>query len=316
MVGRTIWLDAGRHDDSVGGGNRERRNMVNLLVNQPMSDVERRRAIFDGGILLFSRRDATTALVDHARGLIAGAFGAHGPEEAQFSIEVDEFIDRVGPLKTLFTNDDRTKVLVRDVLGAFGCDLDTTYFDVPRLRVVPHGGYLSSGVSYAYKAHRDTWYASPPAQVNWWMPVFPVLPSRAMSFFPAYFAEAVPNSSARFDYGEWCRVGRQLAASQVGEDTRAHPLPQSEIDTTSELRVAGDAGELLVFSAGQLHATAPNESGATRFSIDFRTVSLDDLEAGNAAVNVDSEATGTTLGDFIRAADFAPHLLAPAIKVG
>ena len=183
--------------------------MANLYLNHELGCSERRALVFQGDLLLYTRRPSTQALADHAIAMAVEALAPHEPERAQFALPVEAFVERVGPLKSRFTNDRRTKELVRDVLAAFGCDLDDTYFDVPRLRVVPHGDYLTSGVSYAYKAHRDVWYASPPAQVNWWMPVFAVIADRAMSFFPDYWAKAVPNSSAEFDYSEWCRVGRR-----------------------------------------------------------------------------------------------------------
>jgi hypothetical protein len=50
----------------------------------------------------------------------------------------------------------------------------------------------------------------------------------------------------------------------------------------------------------------PNTTSRTRFSIDFRTVNLDDLAEQRGARNVDSLCTGTTLGDFLRAADLMP----------
>ena len=280
--------------------------MVGIYQNHELDCAERRRLVFRGDILLYSRSAATAALADHAIALSSEALAPLEPESAQDDLPVEEFIARVGPLKSRFTNDLRTKELVRDLLAAFGCDLDATYFDVPRLRVVPHGDYLSSGVSYAYKAHRDTWYSSPAAQVNWWMPVFTVTTDRAMSFFPEYWDRAVANSSARFDYGEWCRVGRQLATKQVGQDTRNHPLPDEPVSVASELRIAGTKGDILIFSAAQLHATAANTSGRTRFSIDFRTLHRDDLEQGRGAPNIDSRPNGTTLGDFLRASDFSP----------
>jgi hypothetical protein len=133
-----------------------------------------------------------------------------------------------------------------------------------------------------------------------------VTSNRAMSFFPEYWNKAVTNSSGDFDYGEWCRVGRTMAASQVMEDTRKHPLPLTTVETRSELRIAGTKGDVILFSAAQLHSTAPNQSGLTRFSIDFRTINLDDLDGGRGAPNIDSRATGTTVGDFLRASDFEP----------
>lgn len=280
--------------------------MVGIYHNHPFSDRERRDHIFAGDLLLYSRGPATAALADHAITMIREAFDPHAPQRAQYTLSVEEFVKRAGPLKTRFTNELRTKELIRDVLCEFGCDPEDSYFDVPRLRIVPAGGYLSSGVSYAYKAHRDIWYASPTAQVNWWMPVFAVTAERAMSFYGEYWTKALPNSSADFDYGEWCSVGRKMATSQVKEDTRKHPLPLRDPDPASELRICGTKGDMIMFSASHLHATAPNESDVTRFSIDFRTVALSDLKTGRGGPNVDTRATGSTLGDFLHATDFAP----------
>jgi hypothetical protein len=55
-----------------------------------------------------------------------------------------------------------------------------------------------------------------------------------------------------------------------------------------------------------MHSTVPNSTQRTRFSIDFRTVNLDDLVNGKSAHNVDAESTGTTLRDFVRSSDLAP----------
>jgi len=60
----------------------------------------------------------------------------------------------------------------------------------------------------------------------------------------------------------------------------------------------------MLFSAAQLHSTVRNTCGVTRYSVDFRTVNLDDLQNRNGAPNIDSACTGTTLRDYIRASDF------------
>jgi hypothetical protein len=280
--------------------------MVAIYVDHPLPDDARRRLLFDGALLLNSRSKATVALSEYAGSMIGEAFSPHAPETAQNDIPVQEFVERVAPLKKAFTNAQRTKELIRDVLIDAGCDLADTYFDVPRLRVVPHGGYLSAGVSYAYKPHRDTWYAAPLAQINWWMPIYAVTPQRAMSFFPEYWDKSVRNSSCDFDYEEWCTVGRPGAVSQVTIDTRKHPLPLEEVSAASDLRIGGMPGDMIRFSGSHLHSTFPNVSGVTRFSADFRTVSLQDLRTRTGAPNVDSSATGSTLRDFISAKDFTP----------
>ena len=51
----------------------------------------------------------------------------------------------------------------------------------------------------------------------------------------------------------------------------------------------------MLFSAAQLHSTVPNSSGLTRYSIDFRTVHLDDVWNKRGALNIDSACSGTTL---------------------
>ncbi len=269
------------------------------------SDATRRDHIYDGSIFLTAPAPTVIALCDFARTMIEAALPAGDPRTAQFNLPVTEFVNLIGPLKSSFTNHPRTKELLRNLLEEFGCDLERTYFDVPRLRVATHGGYLTAGVGYAYRPHRDIWYSSPVTQVNWWTPIYPLAEEQALVFYPSYWAKAVSNSSKDFDYDEWCRIGRQQAASQIAVDTRKHPLAQEAIPADAEVRLVTDAAATICFSSAHLHATAPNTSGMTRFSFDFRTVNLDDLTAGKGAQNPDAAASGTTLGDFIRASDFS-----------
>jgi hypothetical protein len=283
---------------------------MNVSFDPQLTDDERRHRIFDGHLILYSSRVSTKALCHHAKAMIDDAFGALDPETAQDHLSVEEFVAIVGPLKTRFTNDDRTKALLRNVLDDYGCDRDQTSFDVPRLRVVTHSGYLSAGVGYVYKAHRDVWYSSPHSQLNWWAPVFDVTPERSMGMFPSYWNRPIANTSADFDYDEWCRVGRQQAASQVDVDTRKHPLP-SETVKGDPMCMGLGVGTILIFSSAHLHATMPNTSGKTRFSVDFRTVNEEDVRAGRGAPNVDCRALGTTLGDFLRASDLSHRPLDP-----
>jgi hypothetical protein len=42
----------------------------------------------------------------------------------------------------------------------------------------------------------------------------------------------------------------------------------------------------------------------TRFSIDFRTVHLDDVAERNGAPNLDAACTGTVMRDFMRGSDY------------
>ena len=64
-------------------------------------------------------------------------------------------------------------------------------------------------------------------------------------------------------------------------------------------------GGVINFSGQHLHSSVINNSGRTRFSIDFRTVNVDDAIARREAANVDAACTGSAFGDFIRVADFS-----------
>jgi hypothetical protein len=54
-----------------------------------------------------------------------------------------------------------------------------------------------------------------------------------------------------------------------------------------------------------MHSSVPNTSDVTRFSIDFRTVHLDDALARAGAANVDAACSGTVMRDFIRGTDLS-----------
>jgi hypothetical protein len=61
----------------------------------------------------------------------------------------------------------------------------------------------------------------------------------------------------------------------------------------------------MLFSGDHLHATIPNTSPSTRYSIDFRTVQLADVRNRVGAPHVDAWCTGTSLRDFRRLSDLA-----------
>src|SRR6266478_6513170 len=125
--------------------------MSAILFDSKMGDELRRVRVFDGDLLLFSATAGTKELVEFARRTIQESIPKVDPQTAQSTMAVEDFVAIVAPLKTKFTNHQHTQVLVQGLLTAFGCYLEKTYFDVPRLRVVTHGGYLSAGVGYAYK---------------------------------------------------------------------------------------------------------------------------------------------------------------------
>jgi hypothetical protein len=268
-------------------------------------DDDRRRAIYDGSILVTSPDETTTAFCRFTRDLVVDAFGGLEPEVAQHQLPVERYAGILGELKPRFIHHPRSKEHIRAILERRGCDLERTYFDVPRLRTSTSGGYLTSGIAYAWHPHRDTWYSAPMAQLNFWMPVYDVEPGNAMAFHPRYFDVAIPNTSEGYNYYEWNAKHRGTATANVKAETR--PLPRATIapDISAPLILVTPVGGLLQFSGQHLHSSVPNQTGRTRYSIDFRTVHIGDLAAGLGAPNVDANCTGSAIRDFIRADDFS-----------
>jgi len=267
-----------------------------------MSDDERRLKLFHGDLFLYSPTAHSLELIAFARQMAEEAFAPHFPTDAQHHLAPQEYVDVLAKLKPTFINHPRSKDLVAGILADLRVDLEQSYLDVPRLRTMT-SEFLNAGLTLQFESHRDTWFSAPFSQINYWIPVYEVAENNAMAFHPRYFAGAVKNSSRDYNYTEWVTYGRAAAAAQVDAETRKQPEAEEEIEREPDIRVITPPGGILIFSGSQLHTTIPNTSGRTRFSIDFRTVNRGDVEAHAGAANVDSECTGTNLGDFLRATD-------------
>jgi hypothetical protein len=278
-----------------------------VYLDAKMSDDARRRALYDGQLFLYSPTPASLELVRLARQMAEDAFAPLDPQAAQFSLKVEKYVEILAALKPKFIHQPRCKELLPRILGELGCDLTKTYFDVPRLRTATSDNYLTSGIAYAFHPHRDTWYSAPMCQINFWMPVYDIEPDNSMAFHLRYWGRAVRNGSAEYNYAEWNRMSRQSAAEHIKTDTRKQPRPEEPLELDPQVRLICPPGGIIVFSGAHLHSTVPNTSGQTRYSIDFRTVHLDDVLSESGAANVDSACTGTTMGDYLRGTDLA-HL--------
>jgi hypothetical protein len=274
-----------------------------VSFDSSLSDPLRRDQLYNGRLFVFSPCASTTALCVFAQKMIEEAFGNKDPRTAQYGMPVEKFVSICAPLKPAFIHHPTTMKLIRDVVEELGCALDDTYIDVPRLRMVTHGGYLTSGVGYAHHPHRDTWYSAPMCQLNWWFPIYPFDTESSMAFHARYWSQPIKNGSSQFNYYQWNMDGRKNAAKHITSDTRVQPRAEEPLELEPQIRLVCPPGGIILFSAAQLHSTVPNTSGLTRYSIDFRTVNINDLVESRGAPNIDSAPTGTSLRDFRRAAD-------------
>ncbi len=135
-----------------------------------------------------------------------------------------------------------------------------------------------------------------------------------MAIHPGYWDRPVRNGSREYNYFKWNLESRQNAAKHVKTDTRIQPHAEEPLDLEPQLRLVCDVAGSYSFSAAHMHSTVPNTTGATRYSIDFRTVHLDDVLAQAGAPNIDSACTGTTMRDYMRGSDLS-KLPSEAIKL-
>jgi len=278
---------------------------MNIFVDSNLSDDARRMELYRGSIFVHSPSSTALKLCGLAQELIEEAFDPFEPLNVHRHISPERSAEILAVLKPKFIHHPQSKVHIQGMLSELGCDLSQTYFDVPRLRTAFPGDYLKSGIAYAFHPHRDTWYSAPYCQINWWMPVFDVYSENCMAIHPHYFDRAIRNGSREYNYHKWNMESRQNAAKHIKADTRVQPRPEEPIELDPQFRVIGKVGGAYQFSAASLHSTVPNTSGVVRYSVDFRTVHLGDVLGRIGAPNVDSECTGTTMGDYLRGTDLS-----------
>ncbi len=278
---------------------------MNIYVDSKMGDDARRRELYQGSIFVHSPSPGALKLCRLAQEMVEEAFGRIDPLRLQDSVAVENCVETLAALKPRFIHHPRSKEYIREMLAELGCDLEKTYLDVPRLRTSFPGDYLKTGIAYAFHAHRDTWYSAPMCQINWWMPVYPLNSDNCMALHPHYWSRPVKNGSSRYNYTRWNQESRHSAAQHIKTDTREQPKPEEPMDLEPQVKLVCDVGGVFLFSGAQMHSSVPNTSGLTRYSIDFRTVHIDDVWARTGAPNVDSACTGTTMRDYLRGTDLA-----------
>jgi hypothetical protein len=277
-----------------------------VFYDSEIPDAVRRQQLYDGQLFVYSKRASILAFAEFANSMIEGAFGELDPRTAQKSMKVEQYADLLGKLKPAFIHHPESKRHVRNICEDLGCDLEKTYFDVPRMRSSTSDNYLTSGIAFAWHPHRDTWYSAPACQINWWFPIYDIESGNAMAFHPRYWNQPVKNSSVEYNYYVWNKLYRgEDVAKLVKQDPRPLPRATEPMELDPQIRLICPVGGIILFSGAQMHSSVPNTSGVTRFSIDFRTVHLDDAVGKRGAPNIDSACTGTVMRDYRRCTDLA-----------
>lgn len=257
-----------------------------------------REAIYAGKVVRIPANALSRRLVLAVWAAIEQEFGgATARRKLQFKLSGDEFYTRIGKVRKRLASEELYRKRLFELLAHLGFAKGEHAVDPVRLRAVTHLGHENPKAAPAYTAHRDTWYANPQAQINWWIPLHAVTEADSFAFFHDSFDKPVPNNSAGFDYDEWmANVGWQSTSGKPAVYPQAQ---EGSFSAENGDAFCSGAGDIILFSAAHLHQTVKNASGLTRFSIDFRTVHLGDHASGKGAANVDNGSTGSALKDYL-----------------
>ena len=255
-----------------------------------------RAAIFRGEIVRRDACDASRALADIARRHACVAFECEADALRVLHRRHADSWERTCAARAALASDPEAHATSIDLAVALGFSRESLAFDAPRLRVVTPKAHERPAAARAYYMHRDTWYGSPASQVNVWVPLFDVDERDSFAIWPAALGAHVENDSAAFDYERFtARGGFQSAGIIDAAYPRALATPPG-----NPFRIRARANEIIAFAAAHLHATTPNETDATRLSVDVRFVDLGDHARGEGAPDDDNASRGSALVDYMR----------------
>lgn len=252
--------------------------------------------LFAGEVLIFRQLAPVRALAAQADRLIRARFPevADDPTAVTRAVPRDPFVRRAADLRRDYGADPAVLALWRQALAAAGLVPARTYWDHCRLRINPPGTSHHSRRILNLPAHRDSWGSMLHQQINWWAPVYPVSAERTLLIHPRAWNHPVANDSADWDLEA---LRRRRAAGDVGD----YPLLPTAGDPSEwgpAVPVMPAPGDLVAFSAAHLHASAPNETGLSRFNIEGRTLDAAEWRAGRGAPNPDGHAPRVALSWF------------------
>jgi hypothetical protein len=274
------------------------------VVSNALNGDHCRDRLYGGDLLIFKSLPPLTELCAATDALIRAALGDCDPVLAHVSLDREEYADRVASLQKQCRKDAQIRWLFSSALQHIGLDLQRTCWDWLYLRVLPPGQSHTSRRTQALGFHRDTWASNVYAQINWWTPIYPITSARTLAFYPAYWSRRLENTSANWDLEEM--RSRRMGGASHKAAIPIVPEPTEQVEMALELRIVIEPGDLLCFSGAHLHASVPNDSGVTRFSIEVRTVDVEDVIRGRGAPNIDGQAPHVALDWFHRIEDRAP----------
>jgi len=265
-----------------------------IQLDHPISDPQRAEQIFRGELLVFRQIPAMQQLIDRTDRLLRDKLGGLEPARAQHQLSPEDFLQLSGEAQSEFRKSQWPKDLFFSALQQCGVELAKTFYDHFPLRVVPFDLNQDGSHNGAHRAaighHRDSWGANIHSQINWWAPIYPLEAERTIAFYPDYWDKPLANNTDSWRFENYLAERRKVPEERRSAYPSA-PNPLETVDETHVLKMVIEPGDILCFASAHLHASVPNSTDATRFSVEMRTINRNDLQAGRSAPNVDNAAT-------------------------
>jgi hypothetical protein len=275
-----------------------------ILTSYHKDNPSLREAIYNGSIFIFPPNLSSLALAKTIRAIILSEFPNEDVQLAEYYHSNHEHFHRINKAKQNITYNHNIYPLLKNVIQEIGFIPKDNWFDLPRLRAITTNLHRIKEAGSVFAVHRDTWYANPEAQINWWIPIFDIEKSSCFCFYPNYWNQPIQNLSRYFNYVDWKMNGGFQVFPSKKNNQQIFPTICEKLDRTHELMFECEMGSILVFSSAHLHATVPNFSQKTRFSIDFRTLHLTDYHLGKGATNLDNFSQGSICEDYLNCENF------------
>ena len=199
--------------------------MVKIIKNSnnQIKDVYE-NCITLGEIHIIRDTNFLNEIINYSKDIISKNFiGYENVQNAQELINVKDYVEIIMKIKNDFTNSNKTNEIIKSLLKKMNLQNEDIFFDKPKIRIATYNKYLESGAGYVFKPHRDTWYAGPKSQLNFWFPIFDVDHNSTFAIYPNYWNKKIANSSENFDYEVWKKKFRFTANKHIKTDTRNHP---------------------------------------------------------------------------------------------
>ncbi|MEO1207619.1 MAG: hypothetical protein AAFV45_14930 [Pseudomonadota bacterium] len=238
------------------------------------------KQVFAGKVLILSSLQPVQDVVGIARTIISEVFETPVGEVPDCTLPAADLKALNFELRRLFDESDEARCAFEAAIETAGLETDTTYRDRLILRVSAPVETLRRDPAMTLPAHRDSWGSGFRSQINWWLPIFPLLAENTAILYPSYWTTPVANNADGWD---WRRMKVDPAYPPL--PTTDEPLPVSEA-----VPLMLEPGQMAVFAGAHLHATRPNHSTAPRFSADTRTVDPEHERRGIRAPDVDHAA--------------------------